>query len=140
MLSCLCHNTIGSSYYKDSSIHLCSTGDHVLNIVSVARAVNVSIVSLFCLVLNVSGVDGDSSFSLFRSFIDISKISCCVTSYTISKNLGNSSCKSCLTVVNVSDSSDVTVWFGSLKMRFCHFNTLLINVIQQKSCQAPTHA
>ena len=71
VLFCLSHNTISSSYNEDSTIHLSSTSDHVLYIVSMAWAVNVCIVSLFCLILNVSCRDCDSTLSLFRSFIDI---------------------------------------------------------------------
>ena len=41
------------------------TSNHVLNIVSVARAVDVSIVTFLCLILNVSCVDGDTSFFFF---------------------------------------------------------------------------
>ena len=48
MLLCLSHNTVSSSYYQDSTIHLSCTSDHVLNVVSMSRAVNVCIVSLFC--------------------------------------------------------------------------------------------
>ena len=71
VLSGLSHNTIGSSYYKDSAVHLSSTSDHVLYVVSMAWAVNVCIVSLLCLVLNVSGRDCDTTLSLFRSLIDV---------------------------------------------------------------------
>ena len=71
MLFSLSHNTIGSSYNQDSTIHLCSTGDHVLNVVSMSWAVNVSVVTIWSLILNVSGRDSDSSLSLFWSLIDV---------------------------------------------------------------------
>ena len=92
MLFCLSHNTISSSYYKDSTIHLSSTSDHVLYIIGMAWAVNVCIVSLVCLILNVSCRNCDTSFSLFWSLIDIFKIYCCVTFYSCSKSLCDSSC------------------------------------------------
>ena len=75
MFTSLSHNTVGSSDDQDSTVHLSSAGDHVLDIVSMARAVNVSIVTLFGLILNVSGVDGDTTFLFFRSLIDGSVIS-----------------------------------------------------------------
>ena len=51
MLSSLSHNTIGSSYTQDSTIHLSSTCDHVLNVVSMSWAVNVCIVTMLSFVL-----------------------------------------------------------------------------------------
>ena len=87
MLFSLSHNTIGSCYYKDSTIHLSCTSDHVLYIVSMARAVNVCVMSVLGLVLNVCGRDGDTTLSLFRSFIDILEISSCVTSNSCSTEL-----------------------------------------------------
>ena len=41
MLFCLSHNTISSSYYKDSTIHLSSTSNHVLNVIGMSWTVNV---------------------------------------------------------------------------------------------------
>ena len=38
MLSCLSHNTISSSYNQDSAVHLSSTSDHVLYVVSMSWA------------------------------------------------------------------------------------------------------
>ena len=71
VLGSLSHNTVGSGNNEDSTVHLSGTGDHVLDVVGVARAVNVSIVTLVGLILNVSGVDRYTSFSLFGSLIDV---------------------------------------------------------------------
>ena len=71
MLTSLGHRTIGSSNYDDGAIHLSSTGNHVLHIVSVAWAVHVSIVTGSGLILNVSGVDGDTTLLLFGSVINL---------------------------------------------------------------------
>ncbi len=71
VLSCLSHNTIGSSYYQDRAVHLSGTSDHVFNIVRMSRAVNVSIVTFVSLILYVSGRNRDSTFSLFRSLVDV---------------------------------------------------------------------
>ena len=92
VLSCLSHNTISSSYNEDSTIHLSSTSDHVLYIVSMAWAVNVCIVSLLCLVLNVCSRDSDSTLSLFRSFIDVLEICSCITCNSCCKNFCDCCC------------------------------------------------
>ena len=117
----LSHRTVSCSDNKDSTIHLSSTCDHVLDIVSMARAVNVSIVTLVSFILNVSCVDCDTTFSFFRSLIDI----CIVLKLCIAlvcKILCDSSSKSSLTVVNVTDCTNVYMWLGTIKMFFCHWN------------------
>ena len=67
----LWHRTISCSYYEDCAVHLCSTSDHVLYIVSVAWAVNVCVVTLFSVVFYVRGVDGNTTSLFFWSVIDL---------------------------------------------------------------------
>ena len=75
------HRTISCSNYDDSTIHLSSTSYHVLYIVGasyhvlyivgVTRAVNVSIVTVCSLILNVSSINSNTSFLLFRSVVNL---------------------------------------------------------------------
>ena len=117
----LSHNTICSSYNKDSAIHLSSTCDHVLNVVSMSRAVNVCVMSLICLVLNVSCRDCDTSFSLFRSLIDVLEICSSVTCNSLGKYFCDRCCQCRLTMVNVTNGADITMWFVSFKLSLSHF-------------------
>jgi hypothetical protein len=71
MLSRLRHDTIYGRYYKDTSVHLSCTGDHILDIINMARTVNVGIMSFFSLVLHCCGVDGNSSLFFFRSPVNL---------------------------------------------------------------------
>ena len=81
--------------------------------------------TLFGLILNVSGIDGDSALSLFGSLID--HVICLKLSKALhSKGLGDSCSKSGLTMVNVTDGADVNMGFGSFKLLLCHWNFLLI--------------
>ena len=123
MLSCLSHNTIRCSHNQDSAVHLSSTSDHVLNVVSMSWAVNVCIVSLLCLILNVSSRDSDTTLSLLWSLIDVLEIYLCVTSNSLCQNLCDCSSQSSFTVVNVSNGTNVTMWFSSVKLSFSHFIT-----------------
>ena len=119
VFTCLGHRTIGSSYYQDSTIHLSSTGNHVLNIVGVTRAVYVSIVTGFGLVFNVSGIDGNTTFFFFRSVID--RIERFYFGQTLlSENGCDSGGQGGLAVVNVTDGTNVYVGFGTHKSFFCH--------------------
>ena len=121
VLSCLSHNTVSSSYYKDSSVHLSSTSDHVLYVVSMSWAVNVCVVTFLCLVLNVCSRDSDSTLSLFRSLVDVVECNLCVTSYSLGQNLCDSCSQSGFTMVNVTDGTNITMRFCSFKFSFCHF-------------------
>ncbi len=122
MLTGLRHRTVSRSNNKDSTIHLGSTGNHVLHVVSVTRAVHVRIVALLGLVLNVSGVDGDTTLFLLGSVIDLVErldfVS--VTRNSFGQHLGDGGGQSGFTVVNVADGTDVDMRFGSLECFFCH--------------------
>ena len=122
VLAGLRHNTVGCSNDEDSAVHLCSTGDHVLDIVSVAGAVNVSVVTRVGLVLDVGGVDRDSTLSLLRSLIDVleSDDLVGVGGQSGCENLRDCRSQSGLAVVDVADGADVAVGLSSVKFSLCH--------------------
>ncbi|MNC61989.1 hypothetical protein D3C75_1119670 [compost metagenome] len=53
VLTSLWHWTVSCGYNQDCSVHLCSTSDHVFNIVGVTWAVNVCVVTVRSFILNV---------------------------------------------------------------------------------------
>ena len=129
MLTGLGHRTISRRNNQNSTVHLGSTGDHVLNIVGMSGAVYVSIVTLVGLILNVSSIDRDTTGTLFGSLIDH------VISHELgialqTKNLGDSSGQSGLTMVNVTNGTDVYVGFVALEFLFSHRKILpLLNFV-----------
>ena len=122
MLAGLRHHTVGSSNNYDSTVHLSGTSNHVLYIVSVARAVNVSIVTILGLILNVSGVDSNTALLLLGGVVDrVERTNVVAGDVTVlSQHGGNSSGQGSFTVVNVTNSTDVNMRFCSFKMLFCH--------------------
>ena len=74
MLTRLGHGTIGGRDDQDATIHTGGTSDHVLDIICVTWAINVTIMTGLGLVLDCCGVDGDTSGLLFRALIDISVV------------------------------------------------------------------
>jgi hypothetical protein len=64
------HLSIASSYYNNSSVHTSSTSNHVLDIISVTGAVDVSIMSVVGLVLDMGGGDGDTTLALLRGLVN----------------------------------------------------------------------
>ena len=70
VLAGLGHGAVGGGDHEDGAVHLGRAGDHVLDVVGVARAVHVGVVPLVGLVLHVGGGDGDAALALFRSVVD----------------------------------------------------------------------
>ena len=119
MLLGLSHRTVSTCNNQDCAIHLSSAGNHVLDIVSVAGAVNVSIVTCVRFILNVSGIDCNAALSLLGSLVD--HIICFKLSIALEcEYLCDSSGKSGLAVVNVTDSTNVYVGLGTFKFLFSH--------------------
>ena len=108
MFSGLRHRTVCCGNNKDCAVHLRSAGNHVLNVVCVSGAVNVSVVTFIGLILNVSGVNRNTSCFFFGRFIDliVSHLLCVAFA---SHNHRDCSGQSSLAVVNVSDGTDVYV-------------------------------
>ena len=112
--------TVGRRNDEDGAVHLRRTGDHVLDIVGVAGAVDMRVVTLLGLVLDMRGVDRDASRLLFGGLVDL------IVLHDLGLTLGRAvhgdgGGKSGLTVVNMADGADVDMGFGSFKLRFCHF-------------------
>jgi len=80
-------------------------------------------VSVLGLVFYVSGIDRNTSFSFFRSLIDVIEVNDLVGRGGESgcQNLGDGRGQSGLAVVNVTDGADVKMRFRSVKFFFCQF-------------------
>src|SRR5207249_4097815 len=70
VLARLGHRTVGGRDDEDRAVHLRRAGDHVLDVVGVAGAVDVRVVALIRLVLDMGDRDGDAALLLFRSVVD----------------------------------------------------------------------
>ena len=120
MLTGLGHRTVGRSNDEDRAVHLRSAGDHVLDIVSVSRAVNVRIVTFVRLIFDVRGVDRDTTSFFFRRFVDFVVFH--LSSLTFGSHNHRDSCgQSRFAVVNVADRADVNVGFASVEFSLSHF-------------------
>ena len=122
VLASLGHRAVGGGHNEDSAIHLGSTGNHVLHEVGVARAVDVSVVTLLGLVLDVGDVDGDTAGGLFRSGIDLVEVVLRVDiRELLVQHLGDGGSQGSLTVVDVADGTDVNVRLSTLVLFLCHY-------------------
>ena len=141
MLLGLSHGAVGSSDDKDAAVHLSSAGDHVLDIVSVTRAVDMGVVTaldveivfaglvvvalaVVGLILNVGSVDGNAALALFRSLID-GRVIGVLSVAEESEVLGDSSSQRGLAMVDVTDGADVDMGLILNEFLLSHENILL---------------
>ena len=120
VLAGLGHGAVGGGNNEDGAVHLGSTGNHVLHVVGVAGAVNVSVVAVDGLVLDVSGVDGDTTLFLFGSGVDGVEGFHFGETF-LGQHLGDGGGEGGLAMVNVADGADVDVRFRAVEFFFCHF-------------------
>ncbi len=126
MLASLGHGTVSCSNHDDSTVHLSGTCYHVLNVVSVSGAVNVSIMTISGLILNVSGIDSNTTFLFLGSVVDlVERLNLRKT--FLSKHSGDCGSQSGLTMVNVADSTDVNMRFRSFEFLFSHNFAILFD-------------
>ena len=119
MLSSLRHGAVSSGHNKNSAVHLGSTCDHVLHIVSVTWAIDVRVVALSGLVLDVSRIDCDSTLFLFRGLIDLVKASE-ISELTLAEVLRDSCGEGGFPMINMTDGTNVAVRFSSFEFFFRH--------------------
>ena len=129
MLAGLGHRAVGGSDNQDSAVHLGSTGDHVLDVVGVAGAVNVSVVAAGSLVLDVGDGDRDAALALLGSLVDVlegGEVG--LAALSLRQSLGDGGGQGRLTVVNVTDGADVNMRLSALKLFLGHEALLLEKV------------
>ena len=129
VLAGLGHRAVGSGDNEDSAVHLGSTGNHVLDVVGVAGAVNVSVVTSGGLVLNVGNGDRNAALALLGSLVDVlegGEVG--LAALGLRQSLGDGSGQGRLTVVNVTDGADVNMRLSALKLFLGHEALLLEKV------------
>ncbi len=123
MLTSLGHRTICGGNDQDRSVHLGRTGNHVLDIIRVSRAIHVCVVTVFRLVLDVGGCDGNPTLPLFRRIIDlIKRLHYCTAS--LCEHGSDRSGQSCLAMVHVTDCPHIRVRFISYEGFLRHLGNL----------------
>ena len=125
VLASLSHRAVGSGDDEDSTVHLSSTRDHVLDVVSMAGAVNVSVVTGIGLILDVSDGDRDAALALLGSLVDVfegREVGGCgaVRTVVLGQNLGDSRGQRGLAVVDVTNGADVYMRLRAVELFLGH--------------------
>ena len=119
MLTGLGHGAVIGTHYEDGTIHLGSTGDHVLDVICVTGAVHMGIVSFIRFVFHVCGGYRNAPRLFLGGFINL------IEGYPggkpfIGQTPGNGRGEGGLAVIYVSNSSYIHVGFGSYKLFLSH--------------------
>ncbi len=119
VLAGLRHRAVRRRTHQDRAVHLRRPGDHVLDVVGVARAVDVGVVTILRLVLHVRRRDRDPALALFGSLVDLVERHE-LRPALVRQHLGDRRRQRRLAVVDVTDRPDVDVRLGPLKFRLRH--------------------
>src|SRR3954453_10645321 len=119
VLTRLGHRPVGRGDDQDRAVHLGGAGDHVLDVVGVARAVDVRVVARVGLVLDVGDGDGDAALALLGRVVD--RVERAVLGLALQRQvLGDGGGERRLAVVDVADRADVDVRLGALELLLGH--------------------
>ncbi len=120
VLARLRHRAVGRGDHEDRAVHLGGARDHVLDVVRVARAVDVRVVAVRRLVLDVCGVDRDAALPLLRRLVDLVEARDGGTRPQLREDLRDRSGQRRLAVVDVTDGADVDVRLRALELLLGH--------------------
>ena len=118
------HGALGGRHHEDGPVHLGGAGDHVLDVVGVARAVHVGVVALVGLVLHVGDGDGDAPLPLLGGLVDLVEGDEGDLRVLEAQGLRDRRGERGLPVVDVADGPDVHVLFRPLELGFGHARVL----------------
>jgi len=119
VLAGLRHRAIGGAHDQDGAIHLGGAGDHILDIVGVAGAIDVGVVALGGLVFDVPNGDRDAAGALFGGVVDLI-VGGELGRAAQRQDLGNRGGQGGLAVVDVPDRAHVHMRLGALKFLLRH--------------------
>ncbi len=122
VLAGLRHRAVGGRDDEDRAVHLRGAGDHVLDVVGVAGAVDVRVMALLGLVLDVRRRNRDAARLLFRRLVDLI-VGREGRAAGLGENLGDRRRQRRLAVVDVADRADVAVRLVTRKLFLGHGRT-----------------
>src|SRR6266567_154184 len=114
MFAGLRHRSIRRGDNQDGAIHLCCTGDHVLDVVGMTGAVHMRVVAFVTRVLHVCSVNGNATFFFFGSVVD--RFVCAHFGHALFRQHRRNCCRQGrFAMVYVTNRTDVHVWLIAFK-------------------------
>ena len=119
------HGAVSGGAYQDRAVHLGGTGDHVFDVVGVAGAVNVGVVTVGGFVFDVGGVNRNAACLFFRRCVDL-VVGLGFAAEFLRQDGCDRCCQRGLAMVNVPNRAHIHVRLGPLKLALCHLELLTI--------------
>src|ERR687898_971963 len=129
------HGAVRRRHDQDGAVHLGGTGDHVLDVVGVPRAVHVGVVAVLGGVLLVGGGYGYAPLALLGGVVYLIKSHLAVggvVGHALGQNAGDGGGEGGLAVVHVADGADVEVRLGALELSSGHRCSFLFPIRASK--------
>src|ERR1700719_2601647 len=120
VLARLRHGAVSGGDHENCAIHLRCAGDHVLDVVGVARAIHVRVVAVLRFILHVRNGNGDAPLALFRRVIDGIKRAELHLGIVLRQHLGDGRRQSSFAVIDVTDGPNVHVRLITLEFLLRH--------------------
>ena len=119
MLAGLRHRAVGGRHHQDRAVHLRRARDHVLDVVGVARAIDVGVVPVLGLVLDVRRRNGDAARLFLRRLVDL-VVGRVGRPAGLRQHLGDRRRQRRLAVIDVSDRPDIAMRLVAVEFLFGH--------------------
>jgi hypothetical protein len=119
VLTSLRHRAVGRRYDQDRTVDLGRSGDHVLDVVSVTRHVDMRIMPVLGLVLDVRNRDRDTTRLLLRGLVDPLEVGE-LGQPTLRQRLGNRRRQRRLAMVDVTHRPNVHMRLVALELLLAH--------------------
>ena len=107
------HRSIGGGNDKDTSVHLGGASNHILHVIGVTGAIDVAVVSVFGLVFDVAGIDSNLTGLLLGGLVNV-LVAHGLGPTLLGKDVGNGLGESRLSMIDVTDGTNVDVRLGSV--------------------------
>ena len=114
------HRTVGRRHHQNRAVHLRRAGDHVLDVVGVARAIHVRIVTVARLILHVRRGNRDTALALFRRIVDRVKRAELDVRIVLCQHLRDRRRQRRLAMIDVPNRPNVHVRLAAVKFLFRH--------------------
>ena len=109
------HWAIGRGHHKNRAVHLRGSGNHVLDVVSMPRRVNVRVVALSRFIFRMMQRNRNAARFFFGRIVDLIDILHASLEPSHVEDFGNGRGQRGFAVINMTDGADIYVRLGTIE-------------------------